>query len=84
MIDSFNRTISGSRVTLTISAVNKKSSRSTSISTIVHVEVQYINSAPQFDGYGSSLVVGFPERTYFDPSIQMPIFTAKVLSYIIQ
>lgn len=78
VIKAFNRTVSGPRVTLTISIVNKKSLRITQISTIAVIEVLYINQEPQFSGYSSSVMVGYPDRTYFDPSVQMPIFTAKV------
>jgi hypothetical protein len=48
------------------------------ISTIVNIDVLDINEAPQFLGYGSSMVIGYPDRTYFDPSVQMPLIKVKV------
>jgi hypothetical protein len=50
----------------------------TTISTIVNIDVLDINEAPQFLDYGSSVVIGYPDRTYFDPSVQMPLITVKV------
>jgi hypothetical protein len=39
-----------------------------------------VNEAPQFASYGSSLLIGYPDRTYFDPSVQMPLITVKVIN----
>lgn len=68
--------VSGPRVTLTISAIEQKDLRITSIQTIVNIEVGDDNEAPQFAD--SSVIIGYPERTYFDPTVPMPIYTAKV------
>lgn len=79
VISPFNWTNNRTRIILTISAENQRhSNRMMSISTIVNIDVLDINEAPQFLDYGSSVVIGYPDRTYFDPSVQMPLFTVKV------
>lgn len=74
----FNWTNNCTRIILTISAENQRHSRMIPISTIVNIDVLDINEAPQFLGYGSSMVIGYPDRTYFDPSVQMPLIKVKV------
>ena len=83
VIKSFNRTNSGSRVILTISAVNKmKSLRASLVSTIVNIDVIYVNQGPQFIDSESPLTIGYPKRTYFDSTVPMPVFTPKVFYLI--
>lgn len=75
----FNWTNDRTRIVLTISAENLVNARMTPISTVVNIDVLDINEAPQFASYGSSLLIGYPDRTYFDPSVQMPLITVKVI-----
>ncbi|XP_057366143.1 uncharacterized protein LOC130687004 isoform X2 [Daphnia carinata] len=65
------------KITITITATGQRNVRLSPISTIVNLDVLDINEAPEFVGYGTSVVVGYPERTYFDPSVQMPLYTVK-------
>ncbi|XP_046463991.1 mucin-3A-like isoform X6 [Daphnia pulex] len=77
VVSPFNWTNDRTRIVLTISAENLVNARMTPISTIVNIDVLDINEAPQFTSYGSSLLIGYPDRTYFDPSVQMPLITVK-------
>ncbi len=78
VVEPFNWTNDRTRIVLTISAENRINARMTPISTIVNIDVLDINEAPQFASYGSSLLIGYPDRTYFDPSVRMPLITVKV------
>lgn len=78
MVRSFNWTSILPKITLTITAMSQTTLRITSISTIVNLDVLDINDAPEFVGSTTTVVVGYPERTYFDPSVRMPLFTVKV------
>ena len=84
VVRPFNWTNSRTRIVLTISAEQKTNSRIMPISTIVNIDVLDINEAPQFLGYGPSVVIGYPARTYFDPSVQMPLVTVKVTGILPQ
>ncbi|XP_046642882.1 chitinase-like protein PB1E7.04c isoform X5 [Daphnia pulicaria] len=77
VVSPFNWTNDRTRIVLTISAENLVNARMTPISTIVNIDVLDVNEAPQFASYGSSLLIGYPDRTYFDPSVQMPLITVK-------
>ncbi|KAI9550662.1 hypothetical protein GHT06_006214 [Daphnia sinensis] len=77
VVRPFGWTATIPKITITITAVSQRNVRLTPISTIVNLDVLDINDAPEFVGYGTSVVVGYPERTYFDPSVQMPLYTVK-------
>ena len=68
--------VGGSRITLTISAVEQTSFRMALVQTIVNIDVVDVNESPKF--VDSSVIIGYPGRTYFDPAVPMPIYTAKV------
>ena len=48
------------------------------IETIVVIRVTEVNEPPIFD-YNTTLIVGYPGRTYIDPLVPMPLFTVQVV-----
>ena len=80
-IRAFNLTFSGSRILLSISAQgpNNNGNKLNPVSTIVQIDVLDVNEAPQFVAYSSPFIIGYPSRTYFDPSVRMPFITLQVL-----
>lgn len=78
VVRPFSWTVTLPKISITITAVSQRNVRLTPISTVVNLDVLDVNEAPEFVGYASSVVVGYPERTYFDPSVQMPLYAVKV------
>ena len=77
-IQPFNLTFSGSRVVLSISAQQPNNGKLNLVSTIVQIDVLDVNEPPQFLAYSSPFQIGYPSRTYFDPSVRMPLITLQV------
>ncbi|XP_045035319.1 uncharacterized protein LOC116930806 isoform X9 [Daphnia magna] len=77
VVRPFSWTVTLPKISITITVVSQRNVRLTPISTVVNLDVLDVNEAPEFVGYASSVVVGYPERTYFDPSVQMPLYAVK-------
>ena len=74
--ETFDRVNSGPRVALGISASLK---RAVELSTVADIRIDDVNETPLIIT-SKSLVIGYPERTYLDPVVSMPIFTFQVFS----
>ena len=57
--------------------VDNQLSRLSPFSTIVEIIINDINDRPLFN-YLSPLVIGYPERTFIDPAVFMPLFVFQV------
>jgi hypothetical protein len=77
-IQAFNRTYSGKSILLSISATPNNDLKLNPISTVVQIDVLDVNEKPQFVSYSSPFKIGYPSRTYFDPSVPMPLITIQV------